>query len=159
MTTSKIYKTMIGARLAILMGRIKSFFKGGHYVAETFTLKYSKADKTYELVHYTMTHDEKRLFDEAIAIKQQEIVEVAQKEYVDATTEAAPKMDAKPKQKAKPKVKKMDTNIDTENILTDIKNRGVYSGEAKPKTKKKYYYNNNKKKKAGNDNSKPDSNQ
>ena len=160
---------MIGARMAITIGRIKSFFKGSHYVAESYTLKYNKTEKTYTVSHYTMTHDEKSQMDEVIAAKQKLLIQMAEdlKVQTESTTTTtattqSPKMSAKTKaptkkEKAekwaadveknrqkqlaenktkKPKAKKMDTNIDTENILKDIKTRGAYNGEVKPKTKK-----------------------
>lgn len=166
MTTTKVYKTMIGARMAIMVGKIKSFFKGGHYVVETYTLKFDKVNKTYNVEHYTMTHDEEKEFYEAIGEQQAKIMKmmlptnesgvptidrqhmavVNLSEKNNQTEAEAPKMNAKPKQKAKPKSNKIDPNIDTEKIVNDIKNRGVYNDEVKPKTKKKYYHNNNKKK-------------
>lgn len=154
MTTTKVYKTMIGARMAIMLGRIKRFFKGSHYVAETYTLKFEKADKSYIVEHYTMTHDAERRFLEALKIKQQEIAKVAQdnptnveapkmdKHKVDkiklsdknnsAQTEA-PKMNAKPKQTAKPKTKNPNTTNVAQKATSD-------------KPKKKYYHNGNKNK-------------
>jgi hypothetical protein len=158
MTTTKVYKTMIGARMAIMLGRIKRFFKGSHYVAETYTLKFEKADKSYIVEHYAMTHDEERRFHEALKIKQQEITKKAQEiletkpQDNSANVEApkmdkqkvakiklsdknnsaqteVPKMNAKPKQTAKPKTQ----NQNTTNTASD-------------KPKKKYYHNGNKKK-------------
>ena len=142
MTTTKIYKSVIGARLAILIGRVKSFFTGSHYVAEHYTLKFDKATKEYQVVHYTMTREEKHQFDEAIAVKQQELIQMAEQMKTEmetttvttATTEA-PKMNAKPKQPAKPKAKKPDTTNVTQKTASD-------------KPKKKYYHNKNKKKSA-----------
>jgi hypothetical protein len=134
MTTTKVYKTMIGARMAIMLGRIKRFLKGSHYVAETYTLKFEKADKSYIVEHYAMTHDEERRFHEALKIKQQEIAKVAQeiletKPQDNSANVEAPKMIAKPKQTAKPKTE----NPNTTNTASD-------------KPKKKYYHNGNKKK-------------
>ena len=145
MRTTKVYKTMIGARMAILIGRIKSFFKGSHYVAEHYTLKYDRTERVYHVEHYTMTHDEKSQMDAAITIKQNELIRMAEEMKTEMETvkdNTAPKMNAKPKQK--PKAKKIDTNIDTDKIVKDIKDRGAYNGEPKPK--KKYYHNKNKKK-------------
>jgi hypothetical protein len=139
MTTTKVYKTMIGARMAIMMGKIKSFFKGSHYVAETYTLKFDKTDKVYIVEHYTMTHDEERQFHEALKIKQQEIEKMAKEiltnEPVENPTKTeAPKMNAKPKQTAKPKTQKPNTTNVTQKTASD-------------KPKKKYYYNSNSNKK------------
>ena len=67
---------MIGARMAITMGRIKSFFKGSHYVAESYTLKFDKADNSYIVEHYTMTHDEEKQFYEAVAEQQAKIMKM-----------------------------------------------------------------------------------
>jgi hypothetical protein len=134
MTTTKVYKTMIGARMAIMLGRIKRFLKGSHYVAETYTLKFEKADKSYIVEHYAMTHDEERRFHEALKIKQQEITQKAQqiletKPQDNSVNVEAPKMNTKPKQTAKPKTE----NPNTTNTASD-------------KPKKKYYHNGNKKK-------------
>lgn len=141
MTTTKIYKSVIGARLAILIGRVKSFFTGSHYVQEHYTLKFDKTAKEYHVVHYTMTREEKHKFEEAIAIKQQEIIEMAEQmknEMVNSTTitttTEAPKMNAKPKQTAKPKTQKANTTNVTQKTASD-------------KPKKKYYYNSNSNKK------------
>jgi hypothetical protein len=73
MTKTKMYQTILGARFAILRGRIKSFFTGSHYVAETYTLKYNTATKEYVVEHYTMTRDEEQMLHKALAAKQQEI--------------------------------------------------------------------------------------
>jgi hypothetical protein len=142
MTTTKVYKTMIGARMAIMVGKIKSFFKGSHYVAETYTLKFDKAEKLYHVEHYTMTHYEEKEFYEAVAIKQQEIAKVAQKmlknKPANNTTKVeAPKMNAKSKQTAKPKTQKPNTTNVTQKTASD-------------KPKKKYYYNSNSNKKKSN---------
>lgn len=138
MTTTKVYKTMIGARLAIMIGRIKRFFKGSHYVAETYTLKFEKADKSYIVEHYTMTHDAERRFLEALKIKQQEITKVAQEiletnPQDNSTNVEAPKMNTKPKQTAKPKTKNPNTTNVAQKATSD-------------KPKKKYYHNGNKNK-------------
>ena len=74
---------MIGARMSIVMGRIKSFFNGSHYVAETYSLKYDKVGKLYHVEHYTMTREEEKQFHDALKIKEQEIVQMAGKNYVD----------------------------------------------------------------------------
>jgi hypothetical protein len=129
---------MIGARMAIILGKLKSFFKGSHYVAESYTLKFDKADKVYNVEHYTMTHDEERRFHEALKIKQQEIAKMAQeiltnKPAENPTKTEAPKMNTKPKQTAKPKTQKPNTTNVTQKTASD-------------KPKKKYYYNSNKKK-------------
>lgn len=136
MTTTKIYKSIIGARLAILIGRVESFFTGSHYVQEHYTLKFDKVKKEYQVVHYTMTREEKRQFDEAIAVKQQELIQMAEQmktemETTTATTES-PKMNAKPKQ---PKTKKPEVT-------------NVAPKTASDKPKKKYYHSKNKKKSA-----------
>ena len=69
MTTTKVYKTMIGARMAIIMGRIKSFFKGSHYVAETYTLKFEKADKAHGKKKKPKTMAEDKKIDAKIISK------------------------------------------------------------------------------------------
>jgi hypothetical protein len=149
MTTTKVYKTMIGARMAIMMGRIKSFFAGSHYVAETYTLKFDKADKVYSVEHYTMTHDEEKEFYEAVAIKQQEIVKIAQqiltnKPAENPTKTETPKMD---KQKiAKVKLSDKNNSAQTEAPKMDAKPKQT----ASDKPKKKYYYNSNSNKKKSN---------
>ena len=136
MTTTKVYKTMIGARMAILIGRIKSFFKGSHYVAESYTLKYNKTEKTYTVNHYTLTHDEKSQMDEAIAIKQQELIQLAEfiKNGTESTTTTTATTEA-PKMSAKPKVETKKQKADK--WAEDVeKNRQKQLAENKKKSKR-----------------------
>jgi len=146
MTTTKVYKTMIGARMAIMLGRIKRFLKGSHYVAETYTLKFEKADKSYIVEHYAMTHDEERRFHEALKIKQQEIAQMAQeiletKPQDNSANVEAPKMD---KQKvAKIKLSDKNNSAQTE------------APKMNTKPKKKYYHNGNKNKSTAKSNEAP----
>ena len=77
MTKTKMYQTKLGAKFGILKGRIKSYFAGSHYVAETYTLKYNTATKEYAVEHYTMTRDEEQMLHKAMAVKQQEIERLA----------------------------------------------------------------------------------
>lgn len=70
MKQTKIYKTRIGANLAILFAKVKNYFNGSHYVAETFTTKYNTDTKDYIIEHYTMTRDEEQVFQKAVAEQQ-----------------------------------------------------------------------------------------
>lgn len=74
MKTTKVYKTRIGTKLAILKAKLKNFFNGSHYVAETFTTRYNNDTKEYTLEHYTMTHDEEKQFNAAVAEQQAKIM-------------------------------------------------------------------------------------
>jgi hypothetical protein len=145
MTTTKVYKTMIGARMAIMLGRIKRFLKGSHYVAETYTLKFEKADKSYIVEHYAMTHYEERRFHEALKIKQQEITKKAQeiletKPQDNSANVEAPKMD---KQKVA-KIKLSDKNNSAQTEAPKMNTKPKQTASDKPK--KKYYHNGNKNK-------------
>lgn len=163
MKTTKVYKTWIGTRTAILMAKIRNLFNGSHYVAETFTTKFNKETKEYTLEHYTMTHDEEQQFNEAMALQQAKIIELAKAEIV----EEAPTMqrqkskeekwaedvernrqkqlaENKSKKPAKPKAKKKPVELSDESaqkIVTDIKNRGVYTETPKMAAKPKRKYN------------------
>ena len=75
-----MYQTKLGAKLGILKSRIKSYFAGSHYVAETYTLKYNTATKEYAVEYYTMTRDEEQMLHKAMAVKQQEIERLAKME-------------------------------------------------------------------------------
>ena len=154
MTTTKVYKTMIGARMAIMLGRIKRFLKGSHYVAETYTLKFEKADKSYIVEHYAMTHDEERRFHEALKIKQQEITKKAQeiletKPQDNSANVEAPKMD---KQKVA-KIKLSDKNNSAQTEAPKMNTKPKQTVSDKPK--KKYYHNGNKKKPTAKSNEAP----
>ena len=76
MKTSKTYKTKIGTKLAILKAKLKNFFNGSHYVAETFTTKYNKETKEYTLEHFTMTREEDKQLHDAIKEQQSKIAEL-----------------------------------------------------------------------------------
>ena len=118
MTKTKMYQTKLGAKFAILKGRIKSYFAGSHYVAETYTLKYNTATKEYAVEHYTMTRDEDQTFQKAMIAKQLEIEKLAKQEKEQELAELVNKVAAgevdvptmksdKPKKRYyKPKAKK-----------------------------------------------------
>ena len=76
MKTTKVYKTRIGTKLAILTAKLKNFFNGSHYVAETFTTKYNSETKEYTLEHYTLTREEDRQINDAIAAEQARIIQM-----------------------------------------------------------------------------------
>ena len=131
MKTSKVYSSIIIAKLVMFFGRIKSKFFGSHYVQENYTLKFDKINDDYIVEHYTMTRVEEQQFHDAIAKKQQEIIQMADDlaKELKAEKAEAPKMHAKPKQTAKPKIQKPEAKA--EQTATD-------------KPKKKYYHNKNK---------------
>jgi hypothetical protein len=83
MKTTKVYKTQIGTKLAILKAKLKNFFNGSHYVAETFTTRYNNDTKEYTLEHYTMTHDEEKQFNAAVAEQQLKIAELIESQMAE----------------------------------------------------------------------------
>lgn len=76
MKTTKVYKTKIGTKFAIIKAKLKNFFNGSHYVAETFTTKYNKETKEYTLEHFTMTREEAKQLNDAIKEHQSKIAEL-----------------------------------------------------------------------------------
>ena len=76
MKTTKVYKTKIGTKFAIIKAKLKNFFNGSHYVAETFTTKYNKETKEYTLEHFTMTREEDKQLHDAIKEQQSKIAEL-----------------------------------------------------------------------------------
>lgn len=76
MKRTKVYKTKIGTKFAILKAKLKNFFNGSHYVAETFTTKYNKETKEYTLEHFTMTREEDKQLHDAIKEQQSKIAEL-----------------------------------------------------------------------------------
>jgi hypothetical protein len=92
MTKTKMYQTKLGAKLGILKSRIKSYFAGSHYVAETYTLKYNTATKEYAVEYYTMTRDEEQMLHKAMAVKQLEIEKLAKQEKEQELNEMANKV-------------------------------------------------------------------
>ena len=125
MKTTKVYKTKLGAKLAIGFAKIRNFFGGSHYVAETFTTRFNTETKEYSVEHFTMTRDEEQKFHNAIAEQQAIIAELMETER--QTKQTKPQQPKQPKQykqpKQQPQVKQ--NNSETPNM------------NAKPK--KKYY--------------------
>ena len=76
MRTTKVYKTKIGTKFAILKAKLKNFFNGSHYVVETFSTKYNTDTKEYTLEHYTLTREEDRQIKDAIAAEQARIMQM-----------------------------------------------------------------------------------
>jgi len=139
MTQSKTYKSRIAAKFGILFNRIKNKFNGSKLVVENYTIKYNTKTKEYTVVMNFMTEAEEAEFNKAIAEQQVRIMEmmtlneagmptlerqVKAEKWADAVEKNRQKQLAENKSKKKP----------TEKIVTDIKNRGVYT-EAKPKRK------------------------
>jgi len=127
MKTTKVYKTKIETKLAILMARVKNFFNGSHYVAETFTTKYNKETKEYTLEHFTMTYAEEKQFNETMAEQQAKIIELAKAVEV-------PTLERK---KTKEEKWAEDVERNRQKQLAENKDKKVKSTKtpAKPKTK------------------------
>lgn len=154
MTQSKTYKSKIAAKFGILFSRIKNKFNGSKLVAETYTLKYNTTTKEYIVVCNTMTEAEEQEFHIAIAEQQAKIMELMLQTDIEPASPileqqakaekwAADVERNRQKQLAESKTKKKSTKKSVEmseetanEIVTDIKNRGVYNGEVKPKAKK-----------------------
>jgi len=153
MTQSKTYKSNIAARFGILLSRIKNKFNGIKLVAESYALKYNTTTKEYTVVMNTMTEAEEQEFHIAIAAQQAKIMELMLQtdiEPASPTLEQQAKAEkwaadveknrqkqlAESKSKKKPATKKKPVEMTDEaaaKIVSDIKTRGVYNGEPKPK--------------------------
>jgi len=149
MTQSKTYKSKIAAKFGILFSRIKNKLNGSKLVAETYTLKYNTKTKEYIVVCNTMTEAEEKEFHIAIAEQQAKIMEMMIPTNTDASLTleqqkakaekwAADVEKNRQKQLAENKSKKkpaLELSEDAaQEIVTELKRRGVYNGE--PKTKK-----------------------
>ena len=121
MKTTKVYKTKLGAKLAIGFAKIRNFFGGSHYVAETFTTRFNTETSEYSVEHFTMTRDEEQKFHNALAEQQAAIIELMETEK--QTQPKKQQQPKQPKQYKQPQVKQ--NNSETPNM------------NAKPK--KKYY--------------------
>lgn len=121
MKTTKVYKTKIGAKLAIAFAKIRNYFNGSHYVAETFTTRFNTETNEYSVEHFTMTRDEEQKFHNALAEQQAAIIELMETEK--QTQPKKQQQPKQPKQYKQPQVKQ--NNSETPNM------------NAKPK--KKYY--------------------
>jgi hypothetical protein len=155
MTQSKTYKSKIAAKFGILFSRIKNKFNGSKLVAETYTLKYNTTTKEYLVISVTMTEAEEKEFHIAIAEQQAKIMELmtsnepgiptndrqAKAEKWAADVERNRQKQLAEKKKSAKKSLEMSEETAQE-IVTELKRRGVYNGEpkakkpTKPKTKK-----------------------
>lgn len=119
MKTTKVYKTKLGAKLAIGFAKIRNFFGGSHYVAETFTTRFNTETNEYSVEHFTMTRDEEQKFHNAIAEQQAIIAELMETEK-----------QTQPNKQQQPKQPKQQSQVKQNNSETPNMN-------AKPK--RKYY--------------------
>jgi hypothetical protein len=159
MTQSKTYKSKIAARFGILLSRIKNKFNGSKLVAESYTLKYNTTTKEYTVVMNFMTEAEEKEFHAAIAEQQAKIMEMMIPTNVETVSPTLEQQKAKAEKwaadveknrqkqladsKSKKKSAKKSVELSDEaakEIVTEIKRRGVYSGEPtakkQPKTPK-----------------------
>lgn len=125
MKTTKVYKTRIGTKLAILTAKLKNFFNGSHYVAETFTTKYNNETKEYTLEHFTMTREEEKQLHDAIKEQQAKIAELIIAE--------APTME---RQKTKEQKWAEDVERNRQKQLAENKSKKTAKAPAKPKAPK-----------------------
>ena len=130
MKTTKVYKTKIGTKLAILKAKLKNFFNGSHYVAETFTTRYNNDTKEYTLEHYTMTHDEEKQFNAAVAEQQAKIMEMFMPTIAET---ASPTLE---QQKAKAEKWAEDVERNRQKQLAENKSKKNTNTTVKPKAPK-----------------------